>query len=449
MSAMHSDPKTHPLGWISILLGLALLHLTLLYTLKIIVNPEQLAAWIKVLSVDATSHQLLLILLIIINKHLYLYATLQCTVGLSISIWLIICFRMLSAISAAIIFFGIWLITLGVPGIWFFEFLVPLVTAIVLISAYSCYPTTYRRQGLGFRLFECLTMRGFIASAIIFTAIIFYLNRLSLNGGSYNLSFSLAYAVCCLFLLILTYAMDRYRQLMDNQDQISYRRLHDFFIDGLVYVVGAMLVFQVIDNFALGWFTESGYKKLILSYAATTHKTFHLTQRLLQDAAGYASILYPIQLIIETLFAITLCLRVMVLPMMYGVFCLVALLTWVELGVSPTWPPSPGAETNWLWELLFSTLLILIAIIYKQRQLYYRWHWRAFLLDYCHDYYTPMVTSRIVINAGILSLIALALKSLLNVQGLVVVLVDTSFALLILNLITEFMRSYRYKQLYE
>ena len=104
MSAMHSDPKTHPLGWISILLGLVLLHLTLLYTLKIIVNPEQLAAWIKVLSVDATSHQLLLILLILINKHLYLYATLQCIVGLSISIWLIICFRMLSAISAAIIF---------------------------------------------------------------------------------------------------------------------------------------------------------------------------------------------------------------------------------------------------------------------------------------------------------------------------------------------------------
>jgi|GEM_PF-2630482 len=446
MSAIHSDPKTHPLGWISILLGLALLHLTLLYTLKIFVSPEQLSARIKSLSDGATSHQLLLILLTIINKHLYLYATLQCIVGLSISIWLMISFRMSSAISAAIIFFGIWLITLGVPGFWFFEFLVPLATAIVLISAHCCYPTTYRPQGFGFRLFECFGMRGLIVSTIIFLAVIFYLNRLSLNGGSYNLGFSLAYSMCCFFLLILTYVMDRHRQSMDNQDQISYQRLHDFFIDALIYVVGAMLVFQVIDNFALGWFTESGYKKLIFSYAATTHKTFHLTQRLLQDSAGYASILYPIQIVMESLFAITLCLRVMVLPMMYGVFCLVALLTWVELGVSPTWPPSPGAETNWLWELLFSTLLILIAIIYKQRQLYYRWHWRAFLLDYYQDYYTPMITSRIVINAGILSLIALALKSLLSVQGLVVVLVDTSLALLILNLITEFMRSYRYKQ---
>ena len=33
MSAMHSTSKTHPLGWTSILLGLALLHLTLLLSL--------------------------------------------------------------------------------------------------------------------------------------------------------------------------------------------------------------------------------------------------------------------------------------------------------------------------------------------------------------------------------------------------------------------------------
>ena len=357
-----------------------------------------------------------------------------------------ISFRMSSAITAAIIFFVVWLLTLGAPGFWFFEFLVPLTASIVLISTYKCYPKTCRPQGVGFRLFEFFTTRGYIGLAIAFTGVIFYFNRLSLNGGSYNLRFSLAYAVCCLFMLILTYVMDHHRQSMDSQDQIHYQRIHDFFINGLIYVVGAMLVFQVIDNFALGWFTESGYKKLVLSYAATTHKTFHLTQRLLQDAAGYAAILYPLQIIMESVFAVTLCLRVTVLPMMYGVFCLVALLTWVELGVSPTWPPSPGAETNWLWELLFSTLLILIAIIYKQRQLHHRWHWRAFLLDYYHGYYTPMVASRIIINVIILCLIVLALKTLLDAHRLVMVLVDTTLALLVLNLIAESIRRYRYQQ---
>tara|TARA_B100001093_G_scaffold519805_1_gene610595 strand:- start:8933 stop:10081 length:1149 start_codon:yes stop_codon:yes gene_type:complete len=381
-----------------------------------------------------------------ISKHSYLYATLQSVIGVLASVWLMISFRMSSAIVAAIIFFGIWLFTLGVPGFWFFEFLVPLTASIVLIGAYKCYPKTCRPQGIGLRLFGSFTTQGYISFAIVFTGVIFYLNRLSLNGGSYNLIFSLTYAMCCLFMLILTYAIDHYRQSMDSQNQIHYQRLHDFFTNGLIYVIGAMLVFQVIDNFALGWFTESGYKKLVLSYAATTHKTFHLTQRLLQDAAGYASILYPLQIIMESVFAITLCLRITVLPMMYGVFCLIALLTWVELGVSPTWPPSPGAETNWLWELLFSTLLILIAIIYKQRQLHHRWHWRAFLLDYYHGYYTAMVASRIIINVVILCLIALALKTLLSAHGLVVVLVDTTLALLVLNLIAESIRRYRYQQ---
>ena len=68
MSTTHSATRTHPLGWTSILLGLALLHLTLLYTLKILVDPTQIAGWINTLSVKPTFHSLLLPVLILINK---------------------------------------------------------------------------------------------------------------------------------------------------------------------------------------------------------------------------------------------------------------------------------------------------------------------------------------------------------------------------------------------
>ena len=219
--------------------------------------------------------------------------------------------------------------------------------------------------------------------------------------------------------------------------------MNDFFVSLLLYAIGAMLVFQVIDNYFIGWFTKDGYRNLVQTYSSDTHKTFGLTQYFLTVTANYSGSLYKVQAVVETIFAIGLCLRFFVFPILLGATGLIGLLTWIEFGVSPTWPPVPGGETNWLWELLLTTVVMIFCIVSKLNFLKKQYSLRAFIFDYSYQPLQKIAITKILINTIIIFLISIAVKKLTTETGLVTVLIDSVVCLSALSIISLLVHRYR------
>ena len=274
--------------------------------------------------------------------------------------------------------------------------------------------------------------------------VLFYLSRLSLNGGSHNLSLSIIYVLVSYGLLQASYFLDNYR-FPPSLSATSLEKNYGLFINWIIYVVGIMLIFQVLDNYHLGWFSEEGYRQLVTTYAQTTHKTFSITEHLLYMAANHSLILYQIQRVVEVAIAIGLCIRVLLAPMLLGATGLIVILTWVELGVSPTWPPVPGGETNWLWELLLTSLILIVCFFVKIKTLLKQNSIRSWLCDITYTKTIKAVYAVHMINIIALLFISLAIRKLTGETGLTLVLIDSICCVLALIIIASVIKPYRAK----
>lgn len=72
----------------------------------------------------------------------------------------------------------------------------------------------------------------------------------------------------------------------------------------------------------------------------------------------------PIQLVVESICALSLVILVLRAPFMIIATLLFGLLTYVEFGVPATWPPAVPPIPTWTWELLFTLVVSIILSLY-------------------------------------------------------------------------------------
>ncbi len=144
---------------------------------------------------------------------------------------------------------------------------------------------------------------------------------------------------------------------------IYAKLLHFPWLELLTVLIGAMLVFQIYEDYLLHWFTITGYQQLIDVYGKYSH-SLPFFRTFIEFLGTKAEIIMPIQLVVESICALSLVILVLRAPFMIIATLLFWLLTYVEFGVPATWPLAVPPIPTWTWELLFTLVVSIILSLY-------------------------------------------------------------------------------------
>ena len=183
-----------------------------------------------------------------------------------------------------------------------------------------------------------------------------------------------AIALCLALLLAEVVTLYQSRGLMARLLTISHNRDYGFVV-AISNWLGMMLLFQVIGDQMLGWYSIKGYSAVIHTYytydnAPTFFKDF------LRWSEQYANILLPIQFTFELIASISLITLLFRFPLTLLAALFFAILSFSELGVPATWPATAQSPLTWIWELWLTTFIILITGSYYTIKTFKALSWR-------------------------------------------------------------------------
>ncbi|AIT62934.1 hypothetical protein [Coxiella burnetii] len=281
--------------------------------------------------------------------------------------------------TATLIFFFYYLSHLGVPGIWTFEYLLPfLYSGCVWLSFLPDRALLQRKnkriQFFGFKVFENKQVSVNVILILVASLLLWYVNYLSNNLNQLSNLVGIKTAITFAILGIISLLMDKLRyknQGRHDYDNSAFRTTHPIYakllhfpwLELLTVLIGAMLVFQIYEDYLLHWFTITGYQQLIDVYGKYSH-SLPFFRTFIEFLGTKAEIIMPIQLVVESICALSLVILVLRAPFMIIATLLFGLLTYVEFGVPATWPPAVPPIPTWTWELLFTLVVSIILSLY-------------------------------------------------------------------------------------
>lgn len=448
-----------PLHAISLLLGLVMIQGLVFSIISFNYAATGFPGFLSEIAQKNKAPYLIDKILLIISNHFDIAAPIIFILMSSLIILTFTCFRSWVSFTISGVFFFIWISFLHVPGVWLFQFLMIAFIALIIGLAYHTTPALQYSGMINSKkswpdniikttsiaLFICFTL--FILYYLSFDGVV--KNNKNIITSNHVIKISTISALLSFILLSTSLLLDKFRhnktsndicnKVSANATQIKHTTINS--TDMLLYFFGVMLVFQVIADFALGWFTTKGYENLIRQYAYYTNAPH--TKYLLLNIGSYSYILHWVQCITESLIAICLLLRVFVLPAVWLATGLCGALSWVEQGIPATWPPHAGDPISWVWTLWFTTFCLLICAIYKTSL----WLQHKDIKSFIFSYKAPgklhilLRNNLIIINASLL-VIATALRQITDTGG-ISVLQDTLVAVALLAIINLVLERYR------
>ncbi len=187
-----------------------------------------------------------------------------------------------------------------------------------------------------------------VGLAAIFLCLFSYVNFMSENGKAMSIDIVLYSSLVVIIFFILDFFLERYKtdvMLKIHQTQ---------WMSPLLSAVGLMLIFQIYQDYALKWWTYSGYQHLAERYAHTRHMP-NWMQAFLIFSSHHARWLLPIQVLFETLEGMLLFLGILRLPIAVVTIGFFAILSFSEMG---------GLHPDWAWELWLSVVVLVIGVMH-------------------------------------------------------------------------------------
>ncbi len=261
-----------------------------------------------------------------------------------------------------VVFLFYYLSHLHYPGTWLFEYLMPLLIALCIAIA-SSVPFTPAKLWPRPRLWLQILIIAAVSCLLWYSVFLSEKKNHMIHHSAFYSAISFA------VLLVILIFLDRFRSRREVQE---YHLRHPLipipWMDILTIIIGAMLVFQIYEDYLLKWFTLTGYKSLTEIY-----QTYTSAPRWMADfvklAGTHAPFLMPIQVALESVCALMLVILVLRVPFTILAFLLFATLSFIEFGVPATWPASSEAPLTWTWELLFTTTVTFCLVVFNLQRL--------------------------------------------------------------------------------
>jgi hypothetical protein len=282
---------------------------------------------------------------------------------------LLLLFRAIASWLVVGVFAIYYLAHFNVPGIWMFEYLMPLLIAICISLANlpRLKQPCFKDYFFGSRLFRTCKWPLHVVLIFAISVLAWYVLRLSLQATHINQETSIyaAITLCVLLLISLSFEKLRIKEIKNYGCGL----ITIPWMDIITLIIGAMLVFQVYEDFLLNWFTLTGYRNLTQVYQHYTSAPDWFAA-IIHLSGKSAELFMPVQLVLESVCALALVLLILRLPFALFAFFLFGALTYIEFGVPATWPATPMSELTWTWELLFSTCIIFFIFLFNLQRTY-------------------------------------------------------------------------------
>ncbi len=253
--------------------------------------------------------------------------------------------RFYVCIIVAIVFFIAWILGWKDPGMWPFEFLFPVIFALL--------------AGLSMRTFS-LRSQSVVKSfplIILLSVFLYYVTFIAFNEPHFAHKVALSSALSFFILCSASFIISRKKHPeKDEKNRI------DKYLDIMIISIGSMLILQVYINYFSGSFEVNNFRENIAYFAKTTNATW--LRGFLTLNATYSHWILPPYALFEIFLSISLTLLLIRAPVLLLAAGLLGLLTFAELGVSATWPPTPN-NLIWEWELLLPTAVSIIIGIHQ------------------------------------------------------------------------------------
>lgn len=422
----------NPICVVSILLGLSLLHILVINTYKIFFIFHGPVSYLNYLSLDAHISVLSTLVLGLVKIAPWFFIILM-FIAVSCTIIMLFCvFNVVSAYCSFIIYAAIWLLSFKMQGVWFFQYFIPSVMSLVLVLGYQLYPLSTDKKYLGYAFNIKMPFYKYMCLCLFVLAILFYLGALSVNAVVFDFNVMSAFSVVALILLSASYFIDNKRIGVSYVSAVEQSQKLNVFISYLTYVIGIIMLFQVMNTVVFYGYENSEYSQMIVSYNRAIFNPFYRASFL--DA----------QFIIESIIAIALILRVLVIPVLLLMLGFCSVIAWSGFETLFYWHTGGMAEKNWLWELLLLLCVVLVVLVYKILLWSKEASLKSFLFDFLNNKPTDGVRLRVCISLIAFIAFILSFKMMAEESQFVKILTDTVTSIAVLELIAMLLVPLRY-----
>lgn len=253
-------------------------------------------------------------------------------------------------------FFIAWILNWTYIGDWLYELLFPAIFALFAALGsrrLSFHPSPFFNQ-LGF------STRLTFFIVLILSVLLYYVTSISFVPGAQAQLIGIYSGVSFLIINMAIFLFSKSGQKQSLEADKSGLILR--YLDFMILAIAAMLLTQVYFNHFTNLFDLDEFKDSLYYYS--THTNARWLSFPLKLAADYSVWILPVYIVFESALSIVLCLLIMRGPALLIAAGLFGVLSFSELGVSSTWPPTSSVLT-WQWELLLATLVSFIIGVQK------------------------------------------------------------------------------------
>ncbi len=254
-------------------------------------------------------------------------------------------------------FFIVWSLFWNDPGMWFFEFVFPIIFALLAglsMRGYSSSPQSIFQQT------RCSLITTTIL-LLLFSAILYYVTYIAFRDPIIAHRTAIFSAVLFFVVSFVTYYLMRGKPEKQMLEEDPHDRINKYF-DFIIVIVGAMLLLQVYTNYFTKVFELDVFRQN-LTYFSQNSNAFWM-HPILKFTADNSTWILPVYEVFEICLSVCLILLIARGPMILVASGLLAFLAFSELGVSAVWPPDTVTLT-WQWELLLVTAVAFVIALQK------------------------------------------------------------------------------------
>src|SRR5579872_7325627 len=285
-------------------------------------------------------------------------------------------------IAVAIGFFIAWSFTWNDPGMWPFEFAFPAIFA--LLAGLSTRHLSLTPHAVFSQSGFSITKK--LLSIILLSILLYAVTFLAFDKPDFANKVALSSAFS--FFIICLASSYRKKSILEKDKQGRIEK----YLDYMIIIIGSMFLLQVYINYFSGVFELTNFRESITYFAKNTNATF--LKKILLLSADYSQWILPPYILFEIFLSLSLTLLFVRGPILLISAGLLGFLTFAELGISATWPPTPNNLT-WEWELLFVTLAAIIIGVQKTLSLKENFSLKKLLFGAPLDHY-PLITALLI-----------------------------------------------------
>ncbi len=281
--------------------------------------------------------------------------------------------RGITALVATAIFAVFWVSLWAVQGIWIFEFLFPLLfAAIVTLATLPQFFDASKpdERILGAKIFGNLSPIWRLVILILTGALLWYIVILSENAGALSARVAWQSSITFIALFAVTLFVDRFRA-KPTPYKSGFRAID--WTSVMILCVGAMMVIQVLEDAAFGWYTVEGYAGLVQLYAKTSNAP-EWFRAFLRWSGDHALFWMPVQAVFEPAVAILLPLLILRGPIIVLTTGMLITFNYAEFGVAAS--VAGGPDVTGTWELSFVNIALIFVCIRKLAQFIQASSWK-------------------------------------------------------------------------